>query len=107
MDQLTLGDDLRDRGMAAATSSTPPEITQWVDAAIYVCRQRYPMFTSDHVRDYLELRYGCNPDNIGRVIGARMNAAGRRREITATGMTTKSSRPEAHRRRLLIWRGQP
>ena len=42
--------------------------------------------------------------DIGRIIGARMNAAGRRRQITNTGMTVKSIRADAHSRRLLVWR---
>lgn len=104
MDQLKLGDDLRDSGMALATSNTDGQIVQAVDIAIGVCLSRYPMFTSDHVRDQVEVGMGYAGADIGKVIGARMNAAGRRGDIITTGMTTKSSRPDAHSRRLLVWR---
>ena len=103
MDQLTLGDELRDRGMAVATGNSDPQLVKAVDAAIEVCAGRYPLFTADHVRDLVTVGMGYDGD-IGRIIGARMNAAGRRRQITNTGMTTKSTRADAHSRRLLVWR---
>ena len=103
MDQLTLGDELRDQGMAVATANSDPQLVKAVDAAIEVCAGRYPLFTADHVRDPVTVGMGYDGD-IGRIIGARMNAAGRRRQITNTGMTTKSTRADAHSRRLLVWR---
>ena len=103
MDQLTLGDELRDQGMAVATANSDPQLVKAVDAAIEVCAGRYPLFTADHVRDLVTVGMGYDGD-IGRIIGARMNAAGRRRQITNTGMTTKSTRADAHLRRLLVWR---
>jgi len=104
--QLTLGEELRDRGMALATINSPAELVELVDVAIGVCRHRYPLFTSDHVRQLVELEVGDHP-RLSAIIGGRMNSAGRRGEITSTGMTTKSSRPEAHARRLLVWRACP
>lgn len=101
--QLTLGDELRDRGMAVATINTPAELVELVDQAIAVCSHRHPLFTADHVRQLVELEVGDHP-RLSAVIGARMNAAGRRGAITATGQTVKSSRPSAHSRRLLVWR---
>jgi hypothetical protein len=103
MDQLTLGDELRDQGMAVATANSDPQLVKAVDAAIEVCAGRYPLFTADHVRDLVTVGMGYDGD-VGRIIGARMNAAGRRRQITNTGMTTKSTRADAHSRRLLVWR---
>lgn len=103
MDQLTLGDELRDQGMAVATANSDPQLVKAVDAAIEVCAGRYPLFTADHVRNLVTVGMGYDGD-IGRIIGARMNAAGRRRQITNTGMTTKSTRADAHSRRLLVWR---
>ena len=103
MDQLTLGDELRDQGMAVATANSDPQLVKAVDAAIEVCADRYPLFTADHVRNLVTVGMGYDGD-IGRIIGARMNAAGRRRQITNTGMTTKSTRADAHSRRLLVWR---
>jgi len=103
MDQLTLGDELRDQGMSVATANSDPQLVKAVDAAIEVCAGRYPLFTADHVRDLVTVGMGYDGD-IGRIIGARMNAAGRRRQITTTGMTTKSTRADAHSRRLLVWR---
>lgn len=103
MDQLTLGDELRDQGMAVATANSDPQLVEAVDAAIEVCAGRYPLFTADHVRNLVTVGMGYDGD-IGRIIGARMNAAGRRRQITNTGMTTKSTRADAHSRRLLVWR---
>ena len=103
MDQLTLGDELRNQGMAVATANSDPQLVKAVDAAIEVCAGRYPLFTADHVRDLVTVGMGYDGD-IGRIIGARMNAAGRRRQITNTGMTTKSTRADAHSRRLLVWR---
>ena len=103
MDQLTLGDERRDRGMAVATAGSDPQLVKAVDAAIEVCAGHYPLFTADHVRDLVTVGMGYDGD-VGRIIGARMNAAGRRRQITNTGMTTKSTRADAHSRRLLVWR---
>jgi len=103
MDQLTLGDELRDQGMAVATTNSDPQLVKAVETAIEVCAGRYPLFTADHVRDLVTVGMGYDGD-IGRIIGARMNAAGRRRQITNTGMTTKSTRADAHSRRLLVWR---
>ena len=51
MDQLTLGDELRNHGMAVATANSDPQLVKAVDAAIEVCAGRYPLFTADHVRD--------------------------------------------------------
>ena len=102
-DQLTLGDELRDRGMALAVTNTNVELVELVDQAVRVAAERYALFTADHVRQLVELEVGDVP-RLSAIIGARMNAAGRRREIASTGMTTKSSRPSAHSRRLLVWR---
>ena len=103
MDQLTLGDELRDQGMAVATANSDPQLVKAVDAAIEVCAGRYPLFTADHVRDLVTVGMGYDGD-IGRIIGARMNAAGRRGSIIATGQTVKSNRPDSRSRRLLVWR---
>ena len=100
--QLTLGDELRDRGMAVATANTDTELVELVDLAIDVCRDRHPLFTADHVRQLVELEVGDHP-RLGKIIGARMNAAAVQRRIKSTGMTTKATRPAAHSRRLLVW----
>lgn len=103
MDQLTIGDELRDRGMAAAVSNTHSGVVRMVGDAIRVMSTRYPRFTADHVRQLCELEWGIKHVDIGRVIGAEMNAAARRNEIRSNGQTVKSSRADAHSRRLLVW----
>jgi len=107
VEQLTIGDELRDRGMARAVSNTSDDLVDLVDQAIKVAADRHPLFTADHVRQLVELEVGEAP-RLSAVIGARMNAAARRRLIRSTGMTTKASRPSAHSRRLLVWsKGNP
>lgn len=103
MDQLTLGDELRDQGIANAVASTHAGVVSMVDQAIRVAANRYPRFTADHVRNICELDWGITHCDISRIIGARMNAAAARKDISARGQTVKSSRPEAHSRRLLVW----
>lgn len=105
--QPTLGDALRDRGMALATINTERETVHQVDLAIVRAIQRHPLITAETVRDELEDTYtllGADvPTGVSKVIGARLNAAARRGLIRTTGMTTKAARPEAHSRRLLVW----
>jgi hypothetical protein len=108
-EQLTIGDELRDRGMARAVSNSDREFVHQVDLAIARTRQYRPLFTAEDVREQLEAAYGSGwptfglDRNVSKVIGARMNAQARKGYIRTTGMTTKATRPEAHSRRLLIW----
>ena len=108
-EQLTLGEELRDRGMALAVSNTPDEFVHQVDLAIIRVRQDRPLFTAEDVRADLEAAYGSSwpqavlDRTVSRIIGARMNAAGRRRLIRNTGSTVTAKRPEAHHRRLSVW----
>lgn len=106
--QLTLGEEARDRGMALATSNTDRELVHQVDLAIARCIQQRPLFTAEDVRDQVEAAYGPAFEDVTRqvskVIGARLNAQARRRLIVTSGQTTKATRPEAHARRLLVWR---
>lgn len=103
MDQLTLGDEQAQKGMDAAVAATHSGVVAVVDYAIDAARSRYAQFTSDHVRRLLYIEHGANHIDIGRIIGARMNSAARRGDIASTGMTVKSTRPDAHSRRLLVW----
>lgn len=103
MDQLTLGEERAQQGMDSAVAGTHQGVVRMVDDAIRVMSTRYARFTADHVRQLCELEWGIKHVDIGRVIGARMNSAGRRGEIRSNGMTVKSSRPDAHARRLLVW----
>ena len=107
--QLTIGDELRDRGMALATSNTERELVHQVDLAIVRCVQQRPLFTAEDVRTEIESAYGDRwpygaDRSISKVIGARLNAQSRRGLITSSGQTVKATRPEAHSRRLLVWR---
>lgn len=103
MDQLTLGDEQARQGMDAAVAATHAGVVAFVDYAIDEARSRYLQFTSDHVRQLLYIEHGAEHVDIGRIIGARMNGAARRGDIVSTGMTVKSTRPDAHSRRLLVW----
>ena len=103
MDQLTIGDELRDQGIAQALAATHAGVVRMVDDAIRVAAHRYPRFTADHVRQICELDWGIAHVDIGRIIGGQINGACRRGDIVATGMTVKSSRPDSRSRRLLVW----
>lgn len=108
--QPTLGDELRDAGMALAVSNAEQQLVHQVDLAIVRCVQVRPLFTAEDVRNDVEAAYG--PDwayvqldrQVSKVIGARLNAQARRGLIATTGQTVKATRPEAHSRRLLVWR---
>lgn len=106
--QLTLGEEHRDRGMALAVTNTDRELVHQVDLAIVRLVQTRPLFTAETVRADLEDAYRAEmpwtPAAVSKIIGARLNAAARRGLITTTGQTVKAKRPEAHARRLLVWR---
>jgi hypothetical protein len=97
-----LGFDFKAAGQATATHGTPFVIRFAVDAAIKQVAQRQHTFTSDDVRE--ALGHFAESPNVSRVIGARMTAAARRREIVTDGSTAIAGRKEAHARRILVWR---
>lgn len=100
MEQLGL--DLKAAGQATATYGTPYAIRFAVDAAIKQVAEHRASFTAEHVRD--ALGHFAESPNVSRVIGARITAAARRKEIYTDGTTQIAARPEAHARRLLVWR---
>lgn len=97
-----LGLNLKAEGQATATYGTPHVIRFAVDAAIKQCADERPFFTAEHVRD--ALGHLAESPNVSRVIGARITAASRRKEIYSNGDTVIAVRKEAHARRLLVWR---
>lgn len=100
MEQLGL--DFKTAGQAVATYGTPFAIRFAVDAAIKQCAENRVTFTSEHVRQ--TLGHLAESPNVSRVIGARITAAARRKEIFTDGTTAIAARPEAHARRLLVWK---
>lgn len=76
--------------------------TEWLGrarrAVASLCQVGMP-FTSDDV-----VAIAGDPPGSGNVVGALMRAIAREGWIRDTGSTTHSRRPEAHRRKLSIWR---
>ena len=97
-----LGLNLKTEGQATATYGTPFAIRFAVDAAIKQVAERRTTFTSDDVRE--ALGHFAESPNVSRVIGARMTAAARRKEIVTDGQTAIAGRKEAHARRILVWK---
>ncbi len=101
---IDFGEVRRDHGMVAALSNfAKGEIR----TAIVLCASRRSTFTSEDVRREL------GPSVLGQLqlrpnaLGAAINAAARSNVIEATGQTVKTSHPEGHARRIMVWRLKP
>jgi hypothetical protein len=99
---LFTGDDLRDFGIQAAERDRTL-IIQAVDKALEVCAAGDDPFTAEDVRAYLG-RYVRDHEDISKVIGGRIRAAAVADLIETDGATVQARRPEAHARRMLLWR---
>lgn len=101
---LFTGEQLRDYGIDAAERDRTLVI-QAVDVALRVCAAGEDGFTAEDVRAYLG-RYVADLEDVSKVIGGRMRAAGKRDEIYTRGETVIASRASAHARRMLVWYGK-
>jgi hypothetical protein len=99
--QLTLGEQLRDFGIAAAEHDRTLVI-QAVDTAIRILADRGRAFTAEDVRGQLG-RYVRDLDDVSKVIGGRIRKAAIGGLIHTTGETVTAARRDAHARRMLIW----
>jgi hypothetical protein len=97
-----LGRDLAERGMGKAERSATPE--GWVakfDAALKALALTRVEFTSEDVT----ARAGFPREATGSAVGARINAAAKRRIIVWTGRMKAAERPNQHGALLKVWRG--
>jgi hypothetical protein len=100
---LFTGPQLRDEGITAAQQDRELAC-QAVDTAIRICAYGTDDgFTAEDVRDYLG-RYVRDLPEVSKVIGGRIRAAALAGLIHTTGETVTAKRPDAHARRMLIWR---
>lgn len=102
---LFTGEQLRDYGIEAAERDRTIVI-QAVDRAITILADTSADgFTAEDVRSLLG-RYVRDLDDVSKVIGGRIRAAGLDDRIYTYGETRKASRASAHARRMLVWYGK-
>jgi hypothetical protein len=100
---LFTGEQLRDYGITAAQQDREL-VCQAVDTAIRICAfGTDDGFTAEDVRNHLG-RYVRDLPDVSKVIGGRIRAAAVAGLIHTTGETITATRPDAHARRMLIWR---
>lgn len=103
---LFTGAQLRDHGIEAAERDRTL-VAQAVDVAIrHAAHAKPDGFTAEDVRGRLG-RYVRDLDDVGKVIGGRIRAAATSGLIHTTGETITATRPDAHARRMLVWRLKP
>ena len=98
-----LGERLKERGMAVAETSEAMTGEQWAerfDAALVELAQSGADFTSEDVTAKVGM-----PTRSSGAVGARMNAAAKRGDITWTGQFTAARRANQHAASLRVWRG--
>jgi hypothetical protein len=99
-DQLTLGDALKDTGMALADSAAAPDWkARWDEAILELARGGLP-FTSDEVREL-----AGPPTDHPNAAGSRFAAAARAGVIERIGYRN-STRAVLHSHPLSVWRGR-
>lgn len=100
-EQLTLtGAQRRDVGMATVDGNADDRWRFEMDCAIRHLARKGRPFTADDVPDWLR-----DTAHHPSAISARFLAAVRSGLIVDTGRTVRSRRPEAHARRLVVYRG--
>ena len=104
MENLTLfdGPTLRDAGIKLAEWERTL-ICQAIDRHISTLADAGEPFTAEDVRGRLSHHYREHED-ISKVIGGRIRAAAVAERIETDGATVQARRPEAHARRMLVWR---
>lgn len=99
--QLTIGEALRDEGIAAVAEANG----EWMDqaaAAIKWLAANHHLFSADDLRRVMDVR-GQEPSH-HNAYGAAFRVAALAGVIEPTDATHKSTRPDAHARRLVVWR---
>lgn len=101
---LDFGGVKRDRGMADSMSTfAKGEIR----TAIVLCASKHTTFTAEEVRSFLGASVKDQLQMHPNALGAAIHAAARANLIETTGMTKKATHPDAHSRRILVWRLKP
>lgn len=100
-EQLTIGEALRDAGMAAAWEHSPDDWRRDAIAAIERLARSKEPFTSEDLR--AQLGDVPNPNAVGHVF----QWAARTALIVKTGAYRNATRPEAHATELPLWIGNP
>jgi hypothetical protein len=94
----------RDRGVEGALSNFA---RGEIHTAIVLCATRAATFTSEDVRRELGPSVLSQLQMRPNSLGAAINAAARSHVIEATGQTVKTSHPEGHARRIMVWKLKP
>lgn len=98
------GAELRDAGAAAALDAEARKHElAW---AVKKASQAFPTFTSDEVRDILKAELGIAGLDHPNALGAAFLAAARAGIIEPTDQVRRSTRDDAHRRKLTVWRSK-
>lgn len=97
-------DTARDRAIGAAANNADP---YWWDAALDAVRhvaQSHQSFTTDEVWQYLNVHRKDVATHEPRALGAVMKAASTYGWVVGTQEYSRSKRPSAHSRPVLVWR---
>lgn len=100
MSQMNIGDLLRDVGMQRADLAQPDQWRTAVDDEINRLAALGEPFTADDVSSVV----GDSPTGSQGAMGARFNAAARRRVIRRVGYVP-SRRPSVHSHPVALWQG--
>lgn len=95
----------RDDGIAAVSEADPEWIEDILEVIAILATYPNRPITSDDVRE-VALDAGIPEPHHPNAWGAAMRTAALRGIIEPTDRTVKSSRPAAHRRRLVVWRAK-
>lgn len=96
-EQLTLGEALRDEGMARTTEAADAQDIAVIDQAIDALNRNRVPWSANDLRELL-------PEVRQPLIGARVRAKARRREMERVGYTP-STLPSTHAHPVAVWRG--
>lgn len=95
------GTELRDAGMAQVWDNTPANWRTVALTLLFHLAQRQAEVTADDLQDVLPpLPEGCHPN----VIGSLWMEAIRQHFLASTDRTIRSSRPDAHARKVPVYR---
>lgn len=96
-EQLTLGETLRDEGMARTTEAADAQDIAVIDQAIAELNRSGREWSANDLRDLL-------PEVRQPLIGARMRAAAKRRQMRRVSYTP-STLPSTHAHPVAVWVG--
>ena len=95
--QMSLGELLRDAGLAQTTEAADEQDIRVIDQAIAHLNRSGRRWSANTLRELL-------PEVRRPLVGARVRAAAMRKEMTAVGYVA-STLPSTHAHRVTVWQG--